>query len=128
MLYLSSRSPNINSSGQKLGVKGTRFKNKLFQSIDNDIRKIQGKRVKHFERALLPRVFQYLALYSCCCNANEVLAFLRNSYIQKYKLYLQLHKKIKPKGKGETENLLNLRSLNTRLKHFQLELRKKGIH
>lgn len=62
-----------------------RLKNKFFQSIDNDIRKIQGKRVKHFERALLPRVFQYLAFYSCCCNANEVLAFLQNSYIQKYK-------------------------------------------
>lgn len=97
-----------------------RLKNKFFQSIDNDIRKIQGKRVKHFERALLPRVFQYLALYSCCCNANEILAFLQNLYIQKYKLYLQLHKKKKPKGKGETENLLNLRSINTRLKHFQL--------
>lgn len=93
---------------------------KWCQSIDNDIRKIQGKRVKHFERALLPRVFQYLAPYSCCCNANEVLAFIQNLYIQKYKLYLQLHKKIKPKGKGETENLLNLRSINTRLKHFQL--------
>lgn len=36
----------------------------------------------------------------CSCNANEVLAFLQNSYIQKYKLYLQLHKKIKPKGKA----------------------------
>lgn len=63
----------------------------------------------------------------CSCNANEVLAFLQNSYIQKYKLYLQLHKKIKPKGKGETENLLNLRSLNTRLKHFYNCVRKEFI-
>lgn len=81
---------------------------------DNDIRKIQGKRIKHFEIALLSGVFQYLALYSCCCNANEVLAFLQ--IIQKHKLYLQLHKKKRPKGEGNIENHFNLRSINTRLR------------
>lgn len=78
-----------------------RFKKKLNQSIDSDIRKIQGKSIMHFERALLSRIFQYLALYSCCCNANEVLAFLHKLYMQKCTLYLQLHKKVKPKGKSE---------------------------
>lgn len=39
----------------------------------------------------------------------------------KSSIFNYIHKKIKPKGKGETENLLNLRSLNRRLKHFQLE-------
>lgn len=84
----------------------------MFQSIDNDIRKIQGKGVKQNVSAPSPRI--PLAFFSCCCNANEVLAFLQNLYMKKYKLYLQLHKKIKPKGKGETENLLNFGSLNTR--------------
>lgn len=40
---------------------------------------------------------------------TRYLLFYRiRTFKKKYKLYLQLHKKIKPKGKGETENLLHL--------------------
>lgn len=79
---------------RNVGVKGTQ--NKLFQSIYNDIRKIRGKRVKHFERtpeyssiSLFIRVVAKLTRYS--------LFYGISTFIQKYKLYLQLHKKIKPR-------------------------------
>lgn len=72
---------SINSDGiLQMRAPINRFKRKLNLALDTAIQGMEDKQLASFEsEVLFPRGIQYLALYSCCCNADDVLRYLQHT-------------------------------------------------
>lgn len=95
-----------------------RFKRKLNQALDNGIKEMQKKQLNRFLK--LPRVFIYLSLYSCCCNAKEVLLYLKDLWLSRIKAFRQ-----QCKGKEKEEKKIDLDRINKRLSKYHIKMKEK---